>query len=360
MLKTMFVTAWCSLLLPLFTCAQTIKKDISFSVVDSVSRTIRYKTDIYRLTKELTDPYTEQTLKVRAIFIWITDNIRYDYKFINKEKEIKIPECTSEANCEEIYSEWEKSYLKKVIKKKKAICDGYARLFKKMCEISGITCEIVPGYSRTKPYQIGNAGSVDHAWNAVWVDSAYHFVDPTWAAGGCAEDEETGKLLPFRKRFNNYYWFTSFDDLSRNHYPKDDKWVFTPGYTKEIYAANPYYTSDVIGEIKLLSPASGIIKARQGDTIHFKFAYKESINRLQVNSDIFRNPDIWEWKKISWRYKMQKVDTVALKQQRYIPFKKNADTYEFDYIVTGSSLYYLEILFDYRKVMRFHVEIDKR
>src|SRR5215208_25841 len=88
------------LLNPFLLFSQQPKTTIDFTKVDSLSRTVKYKRDIYRLTKELTSPYTEQVFKVRAIFIWITDNIRYDYKFVNRGKEIKLPECKPGINCE--------------------------------------------------------------------------------------------------------------------------------------------------------------------------------------------------------------------------------------------------------------------
>jgi len=358
MRNALFALTWTFLLFPRFSLSQTIKENTAYTKVDSFSRTVRYKTDIYRLTKELTDPYTDQRLKTRSIFIWVTDNIKYDFKFFNKGAEIKSRKCTTEENCEQVRLEWEKTYINKIIKKKKTVCDGYARLFKKMCDIAGIRCEMVAGYTRSKPYQIGNPGFVNHAWNVVWVDSAWHFVDPTWAAGGCEEDEETGKLLFFTKNYNDYYWFTSFEDLSRNHYPQEEKWVLEPAYTKERYAANPYYAPWIITDLKLLSPATGILKAVTGDTLHFKFTYPRSLNALQINSNVFRNPSIWEEEKRPWHRKTRKLDTIAVKRQQYIPFKNNGDTYEFDYIVADASLYFLDILFDRRTVMRFNVEIN--
>jgi transglutaminase/protease-like cytokinesis protein 3 len=153
----------------------------------------------------LTQPFSEDIVKARAIFIWITDNIRYDYKFYNKGKEVQPPQCKSGMNCEQLLIDWENKYLRKIIKKRKAICDGYARLFKKMCGIAGIRSEIISGYTKTKPYQIGMTGTIDHGWNAIWLDSNYYLLDPTWAAGVCPEDEETGKLVGFQKKFNNYY-----------------------------------------------------------------------------------------------------------------------------------------------------------
>ncbi len=359
MISPKYLLIFLSWFSPLFFFAQQPKSNADFSQVDSFSRTVKYKNDIYKLTNELTKPYPEQLLKTRAIFIWITHNIRYDYKFYNKGKEIKIPKCKSEKNCDQLLAEWENKYLKKIIKKGKGICDGYARLFKKMCDIADIKSEIISGYTRTKPYQVGNTGNINHSWNAVLLDSTYYLLDATWAAGICTENEETEKLINFQKQFDDYYWLTPFSDFIRNHYPENGKWVLVPNYTKEKFAANPYYSPDVISKIKLVAPESGVISTKKNDTIHFKFNYSGYFQYLQINSNIFRNPQIWQWENITKRKKILKEDTLALKKQRYIPYKLNGDSYEFDYIVTENSLYYIDILFDYRRVMRFKVNISK-
>ena len=357
MLKPVSLPILVCLFAPVLVRAQSTKKD--FSTVDSLARSIRYDNDIYRLTKELTSSHTEQLSKVRAIFIWVTDNIEYDYEFINKGKEIKVPKCKPGVDCRQMREEWESDYLKEVLKKKRGVCDGYARLFRKMCGIAGIPCEIVPGYTKTKPYQIGSPGSLSHAWNAVLIDSAWHFLDVTWASGGCAVNEESGKLLPFRKHFNEYYWFTSFTDLARNHYPKDGKWVLEPGYTKEKFADNPWYAPEILDNIRLISPSSGVVNAKKGDTLHFKFDYKARIKFLQANSNVFRNPDIWNVEMSGGR-KIRRLDTIALRRQQYISFTKDSDMYAFDFVVTDESLYYVELLFDYKKVMRFNIKVDSK
>lgn len=336
--------------------AQPIKPAADFAPIDSLAKTIAYKDDMYKLTKELTASYTEPIARVRAIFIWITHNIAYDYQFVNKGKELKGPECPSVQNCEQVYIEWELNYLKKILKKKKAICDGYTRLFKKMCELSNIKSEIIGGYVKTKPHQIGISLSANHAWNAVMIDSAWHLLDPTWAAGGCQEDEETGKLLEFHKNYRDYYWFTSFNDLSRNHYPKDGRWVFEPNYTREKFQANPWYAGEILDKIKLDSPASGIINTKKGDTIHFNFTYNGRVKFIQTNTNVFRNPSVIEWKQLSKRRKVRVIDELALKRQQYIAYTQNGNSYSFDYVVTDNSLYYIDVLFDYNRVMRFKVK----
>jgi Transglutaminase-like superfamily len=350
-------------LLPLFVFSQQLKPDNDFSTVDSFSQTIKYKNNIYDLTTELTKPYSEQLFKARAIFRWITENIRYDYKYYNrynyKGKEPKTYKCKDDEDCEAKKIVWETNFINKVLRKRKAVCQGYSMLFKKMCDIAGLKSEIITGYVRTEYYQVGTSGILDHAWNAIWLDSAYYLLDATWAAGGCFKDND-GKLLLYQKSFNDYYWLTPSNDFARNHYPQNNKWVLLPNYTKDSFSANPYYLSNELSNIKLLKPSTGIINAKKGDTIYFKIEYTGYFKDLQINSNIFRNPDIWVWEDITKRKRVRKLDTLAVKRQQYIKYKKNGNVYDFQYVVSDNSLYYLDILFDTRRVMRFKVNIDSK
>lgn len=330
-----------------------------YTKVDSFARTVKYDNDLIGLAKKLTDPYTDEADQARSLFIWITHNVRYDYKFFNAGKEVGPPECKPRTDCGKMYLEWEKAYLKKVAKKGKAVCDGYARLFDRLCEMVGIRSAMIEGYTKTKPYQVGSPGTVNHAWNAVWLDSAWYLLDPTWAAGYCTEDPGSGLLTGFVRSYDNYYWCTPFDEFTRNHYPKSGKWVFEPNYTKEKFAENPYYDPDLISEIRLLSPASGVIRAALGDTLHFRFTYTGDIRKMQLNSNTYRNPDLWTEKR-SRRKVTYELDSFALKRQRYVTFVRKDNEYSFDYVITDQSLYYLEILFDnQRKAMRFRVKMKE-
>ncbi|MEO6456506.1 MAG: transglutaminase domain-containing protein [Ginsengibacter sp.] len=360
--KTVLIFMCFSFLLPTIIFSQQKFDKTDYSTIDSIAETVKYKNDIYKLTNDLTKSFPEQIFKARAIFKWITDNISYDYKYYNKfyykGKEPKTYKCKDEKDCEAKKIIWETRYINKVLRKKKAVCQGYSVLLKKMCNIAGLKSEIIPGYVRTEFYQVGSSGTLDHAWNTVWLDSAYHLLDATWAAGGCWKDGD-GKLIHFQKNFNDYYWLTPSDDFARNHYPQDSRWVLLSNYTKEMFSANPYYATDILNDIKLITPSSGIINAKKGDTIRFEFQYAGAFQDLQINSNIFRNPDIWVWEYINKRKRIRKQDTLAIKKQQYIKYKREDDKYEFDYLVTDSTLYYLDILFDTRRVMRFKVNIEK-
>nr|HPH32037.1 hypothetical protein [Chitinophagaceae bacterium] len=128
---------------------------------------------------------------------------------------------------------------------------------------------------------------------------------------------------------------------------------------KDKFAANPYFDPDILSKIKLHSPTTGMINGKKGDTIHFKFEYTGTIEKLQVNTNLYRNAEVWGWEQINKRKKVWVQDTFALKRQRYTPFVKTGNLYEFDYVIPENSLYYLDILFDFQRVMRFKVVIVK-
>ncbi len=349
------------LLLPCLLFGQQVKPVADFSKADTLAKTIKYDNDLTLLTKQLTSPFPEQLLKVRAIFRWITENIAYDFKYFDKYsykgKEPKTFTCSGDSlGCEIKKTAWETAYITKVLDKKKAVCQGYAMLFKKMCDIAGIQSAVVPGYVRTEYYEVGTPGELDHAWNAVLLNGDYYLLDATWAAGGCSKDED-GKLLSFHKDYDDYYWLTPCEEFAKNHFPEDPKWVLMPHYTIDKFSSNPYYVPDEAGNIKLITPGSGIITAKKGDTIHFKLAYKGSFHDLQINTNIFQNPDLWYWYYLSKRSRIRFNDTSAIKKQRYVKYRHDGDKYEFTYVVKDYSLDYIDILFDTRRVMRFKVHV---
>ena len=341
--------------------AQTKIDSLDFSEVDSFVLSVKYENDIIKLANDLASPYPDDVSKVRAIFKWITNNIEYDYRFINSGKELKPPECEyeEENDCILKTREWENNYLKRILVRKRAIAEGYSKLFKKLCDLNYIQSEMIMGYARTRPYQIGNSMPVNHSWNAVLIDIDWYYLDATWAAGSCPEDDETGRLLRYVKDFKNYYWLSPFDRFSRNHYPKKGNFPEPVNLTKEQFFLKPhYYSVEILENITENVPSTGVLKVKKGETIHFKFDYKKDIKSIQINSNIFRNPSLWTTIQVSKRKTKLVRDTWAEKKQQYIQFKKEGNTYEFDYSVNDNSLYYLELVFDYKQAVRYRVRVE--
>jgi hypothetical protein len=320
---------------------------------------VKYKGDLASLTRTLTDPYSGQLSKARSIFIWITENIRYDCKDYNKHehrgKEQKGFKCKNDEDCDAKKEAWETNYIDKVVRRKKGVCQGYAMLFKRMCDIAGLKSEYIRGYTRQEYYQVGMTGSLNHAWNSILIDSTYYLLDITWAAGS-VEQNENGKLVDFEKGLNEYYWLTPARDFARNHFPVNPTWTLIPNYTIENFSENPYYKASDLSILRLIQPNSGVIRAKTGDTIRFKIEYFKNFKKLQINSNLFRNPDIWVAVGRSHR---TKLDTMAVKLQQYLPYRRRGNLLEFEYVVTNISLYYLDILCDRDRIMRFNVKVKE-
>ena len=339
--------------------AQSVTARPDFSTVDSFVLKVKYENDYIKLARDLTGKFLNDIDKVRSIFKWITNNISYDFRFFNSGKEMQPPECSDKYDCAGITRAWENDYLKKILRSRKAVSDGYARLFQKLCEFSHIQTEIIPGYARTKPYQVGNKISANHAWNAVFIDTAWFFLDATWASGYCVENDD-GKLIRFVKEYEDYYWINGFQRISRNHYPKNGYWGDQYHLSQEDFFNRPhYYSPEILSNISNERPVTGMLTVRKDDTLHFNFDYQKDIRYIQVNSNNFRNPSLWTTIAVSKRKTKIVRDSWAEKKQVYIPFKRIGNHYSFDYIVKDNSLYYVELLFDYRKAMRYKVIVTK-
>lgn len=335
-----------------FLCeAQADRQD--FSEIDSIVRTIKYRGDLKLLSHELTARYTSETEKARAIFIWVTDNIAYDIKSANNPKKFRPFTCKSGDNCDIKFSRWEEEFLDKVIRKKQAVCEGYSRLFKKLSDYAGLRTDVIQGYIKNEPHHIGKMGILDHAWNGILLDGKYYYLDATWAAGGCKKNEN-GKLVSFDKDFDNYYWLTPEDKFFRNHFPADNNHPYLKNDSRQKYLNAPYIDGAYMENIDVLEPSAGVVEVCPGDTIHFLIRFSPYLwQHVQINTNLKSNPDMW-----TSDGSFLGFDDNLMDKQKYIPFKsKEGYIYEFSYKVENSGLRYVDILFDYRRYLRFNVKM---
>jgi hypothetical protein len=330
---------------------QSAKDTADYSAVDSSARNVEYKGDLKLLVADLTKNCKSDREKARAVFVWIADNIAYDYKFINKNKKIKFPKYRAGEDRNTKDAEWEDKYLATVLYKGMAICDGYARLFKRMCNYAGLQTDIVNGYTKNNPSQIGRMGEENHAWNGIILDGSYYFLDVTWASGGCDRDEE-GKLEPFVKSFDDYYWLTPTEKLSRDHYPKNESLPGIMSFPKQKYIDNAYINPQFISDVEILSPDSGIIDACVGDTLQFRFRYTGAVNYLQCHTNVYHPKKPWEILKSGKEW----TDEETIKQ-RYIKFNSDGNNYIFNFVADDKRIRYVDLILDHNHLARFKVRL---
>ena len=105
---------------------------------------------------QLSDSTLTDAQKIWKIYDWITNNVTYDYENLNDD------------NNKTKYTAYG------ALSDGKAVCQGFAGLFYRMCMDNGIDCRIVTGTADN-----GQSNGA-HAWNIVRVGEAYYYVDATW------------------------------------------------------------------------------------------------------------------------------------------------------------------------------------
>lgn len=75
------------------------------------------------------------------------------------------------------YSYADISYtVKGILYNKKAVCAGYAKFFKSVCDNLGISCKYISG-------TVDNGENVgSHAWNRVKIGNTWYYIDTCWNA----------------------------------------------------------------------------------------------------------------------------------------------------------------------------------
>ncbi|MFT7612084.1 MAG: hypothetical protein ACI9J3_001033, partial [Parvicellaceae bacterium] len=154
-----------------------------------------------QIAKCLVENKETEEEKVKAIYLWICNQIEYDYRAFKKGK---------------------KSNFKPndVVEKKKAVCAGYAYLFLTMCETVGFECNYVSGYTKVNG-KLTNDDMGLHAWNVVKINKKWKLVDVTWGSGYIRSGFHFKK---FEKKVNDHWFTTDPEEFVITHVPEDPMW----------------------------------------------------------------------------------------------------------------------------------------
>ena len=169
-----------------------------------------YSFSSYFLASYLAQPAETDLTKVRSIFVWMAYNITYDMKGFEADV---LPDYRPKA----------------VLNSKVAVCEGYARLFHELCNEAGVRSEIIRGYSKGYGYTEGDKFKVtNHAWNAVYLDNQWRFIDVTWAA---RKSNNTSVLRPF----TDEYFLATPEEFIHKHLPEIQPWQLLSSTPKVYY-----------------------------------------------------------------------------------------------------------------------------
>jgi transglutaminase-like putative cysteine protease len=147
-------------------------KEYDYTQIDKKALATKKQSSIENQAWVLTKDYAFEFEKVRAIYIWITHNIKYDNSYT-------------------IY-DGKTTFLTNT-----GVCSGYSSLFQEMCEKTGIKVYRVTGLANN------GRGYGRHAWNLVEVEGQQFLLDTTWGVG--------------TEYAANYYYLISEKELSKTH-----------------------------------------------------------------------------------------------------------------------------------------------
>jgi hypothetical protein len=154
--------------------------------IDSIHKKLYAKLD--PILVKIIKPGMTQEQKVKAIHDFVVKHITYDTRYRNVDNLENLMIC---------------------IDKGRGVCGDYSLLFMHLCRRASIP----------STYEVGDPDTLDHAWNAVYLNGRWLFVDTTW------DDNDSGKIL-------------------YTHYLKD-RFTFMSGHTPYMGVPDPDYYTDI-------------------------------------------------------------------------------------------------------------------
>ncbi len=127
--------------------------------------------------------------KLRAIYIWVASNIKYDTDSANIINQGLDPEAKITA----------------ALRRRTGVCENYAAIFNDICIKAGLSSFVIDGYTK----QNGTIDKTGHSWCAVFVDNNWLLCDATWDIGNGT---------------NTKYFLVLPSDMIESHMPFDPMW----------------------------------------------------------------------------------------------------------------------------------------
>jgi transglutaminase/protease-like cytokinesis protein 3 len=255
-------------LIPIHILSQSLWKQ-DYKEADGIAAKTKNTTDVKKLSHNLTVALPDTINKYRAIFSWIAFNIAYDVKGLKNYSSVAVEP-------------------KKVLAAGKSVCEGYANLFKALCEASGLPCAAITGWTKNMPDKIGKPFTkyTTHAWNSIRIGQKWYLCDVTWGSGSL--DDATHK---FKREFNDFYFCMPENLFFLNHYPEDPKWMLGYKISKTDFIEAPHFFNPVLAaNIRNLEPSGGTIKFKKKQIVKFSFTVNKTIQNILVKPNSTANP----------------------------------------------------------------------
>lgn len=225
----------------------------NFTSIDEKSKTVPNSIITYfEIAHYLTKDLIAKEDKARALYVWISHNIKYDLNQVNANKRY----------------ESEQEIINEVLHDRKGLCQHYAELFHAMSQSVGLQTYVIDGYTRDV---FNNIATSSHAWNAIRIDSKYYLIEMTWAAGYTLN----GKYV---HEFTDNHFMISPQVFILDHMPFDPIWQFLDNpLTNKAFTVNDMSNLNTAGNF----PFNELIQ--QYTTLDELGKLETSSQRIQTN-----------------------------------------------------------------------------
>lgn len=226
--------------------------------------------------------------RVRAIYSWLIQNIvydpdeykKFDYSFSQYRERNEKEEETRE------------KIIHRTLQKGLAVCEGYAMVFERLCELQGIDSYLVRGDTKSNFDDIGRSFNTVHMWNVAYIDGSPYLFDTTWGAGKYHNR--------FIKDTSYYYFKTAPESFIKTHYPDMIEDAFlNEALSKDDFSMMPLIIDRSLSYTDIIQPKEGVlysemyldeiqftIKNRKPESILYSYgAEKYSANKILIDKD---------------------------------------------------------------------------
>ncbi|XP_066488341.1 kyphoscoliosis peptidase-like [Tiliqua scincoides] len=209
-------------------------------------KSIQQPLSVQTIVPLITKAARSQLEKVRAIWVWLCHNIKYDVDgFLGLSEKIHRPE--------------------HVLQTRRGVCSGYAHLCHEMCKEAGLTCVEVSGYGRGAGCHRGQTclqKKSNHMWNAVKLEAQWFLLDACWGAG--LVDAEKKLFIP---RHEDFFFLTDPKHFVETHWPDEPAWqLLQPPISLADFEERVFKTPEFFKlQLSLLSPDTSVLKTEHGE-----------------------------------------------------------------------------------------------
>lgn len=160
--------------------------------------------------------------------------------------------------------------------------EGYANLFKAMCDVAKINSIIVSGQIKQHPEEIGKLGkfTANHFWNMVFINNTWYNIDAAMGAG-----TTDLKIRNFTRDLTDAWFYTNNQLFQLSHLAIGRKLpIVDVGVTKSIFTNAPIiYAAAVVYDVQPIMQ-KGKIKAKQNQpqTFAYKIGNSAAIKNVMI------------------------------------------------------------------------------